>query len=383
MSRRAAGGKRCFFATCAPGIEPVLHEEVRALKLARSERQVGGVYFEGGLEAARRANLWLGTAIRVLMRVERFPCSDDMTLYRQAKEVAWERFLSPEGTFIVDAQTRDSELNHSRFLEQRVKDAIVDRFREATGRRPSVEREGAHLGVHVHLFRDRATLSVDTSGHALHRRGWRRHQGRAPLAETLAMALVRMSGWDGRAPLLDPFCGSGTIPIEAALFAAGAAPGMRGRFGFESWPDHDAEAWEKERGEARRRFTVPRKVRVVGFDRDPERVAEARENAEAAGVGEWVEFEVADACNFSPRPGWNAWIVSNLPYGERIGRDADIEGLYERFGDALRASCAGYRVALLGPKSSVTRKLGLRSPEAFELLNGGIDCRVLVAEVAV
>ncbi len=379
--------RQSFFATCAPGIESVLHAEVRALRLAKPERQVGGVYFEGGLEAARQANLWLRTAIRVLMRVKRFDCPDEGSLYEEAKSVAWERYLTLDGTFIVDAQVKDSALTHSRFLEQRVKDAIVDRFREKSGRRPSVERESAQLGVHVHLFRDRCTLSVDTSGRALHRRGWRVHQGRAPLAETFASALVKLSGWDQRAPLIDPFCGTGTIPIEAALEAASAAPGLGapGRtgpegFGFENWPGHDAKAWQREKDAARASFQPPRKVRILGLDQDATRITEARENAEAAGVGDWVEFEVADARDFAPRRGWNAWIVSNLPYGERIGKAEDLEALYTRFGDILRSHCDGYRVAVLCATGALNRRLGLRKPQRYEVLNGGIDCRVLVAD---
>ena len=380
-----SSGRRSLFATCAPGVEPLLHEEARELRLPKVERQVGGVYFEGDLAAARRANLWLRTAIRVLLRVRRFECPDDAALYAGAKDVPWEHYLAPDGRFIVDAQAKDSALTHTRFLEQRVKDAVVDRFRARTGRRPGVDREGADLGIHVHLFRDRCTLSVDTSGHALHRRGWRRHQGRAPLAETLAAALVRLSGWDRRAPLLDPFCGTGTIPIEAALLARNVAPGLFAEgFGFERWPGHDARAWERERREAREAARVPSKLRIVGSDRDPERIREARENAEAAGVLHGVggvELEVADARDFAPRPGWNAFCVSNLPYGERVGKGADLERLYARFGDALREHCAGYRVALLCPRGALARSLGLRHPDRHTLVNGGLECRVLCAEI--
>jgi putative N6-adenine-specific DNA methylase len=374
--------KNIFFATCAPGVEPVLHEEIRALRLPRSERQVGGVYFEGGIEAARRANLWLRTAIRVLMRVQRFACGDEGTLYAETKRVPWESFLQADGGLVVDAQSRDSSLSHSRFIEQRVKDAIVDRFREKTGRRPNVDREAADLGVHAHLFRDRCTLSVDTSGHALHRRGWRKHQGRAPLAETLAAAVLKFSGWDERAPLLDPFCGSATIPIEAALMAAGIAPGLFSQgFGFENWPGHDTKAWEREKSEAHQERRSPKRLRLHGTDRDKQRIGEARENAAAAGVGDQVELEVADAREFAPRRGWNAWIASNLPYGERIDRGIDLEVLYERFGDALRTHCEGYHVALLCPLGPLTKKLGLRRPERHTLLNGGLDCRLLCAKI--
>jgi putative N6-adenine-specific DNA methylase len=375
-------GRTPFFATCAPGLEPLLHAEVRALGLARHERQVGGVYFEGSLADARRANLWLRTAVRVLMRVARFPCADERALYDGAREVDWARFVEPDGVLVVDAQSSESELGHTRFVEQRVKDAIVDGFRERHGVRPSVERAGADLGVHAHLFRDRCTLSVDTSGEPLHRRGWRREQGRAPLAETLAAAVVLLSGWDGRAPLLDPFCGSGTLLIEAVHRASNTAPGLWRTFGFERWPGHDAAAWEREKDAARAaRRPLPQKLVVRGSDRDPALVRAARVNAEAAGVADALVFEPGDALALEPRPGWNAWIVSNLPYGERVGRDDDLDALYQGFGRLLRERCAGYRVALLGPADGRLARLGLAGAREERIVNGGLECRLVVARI--
>lgn len=372
--------KHSFFATCAPGVEAVLHAEARALRLARLERQVGGVYFEGDLRAAWRANLWLRTAVRVLMRVQRFACADADALYAGAREVDWSRFLAPEGKLVVDAHTKESALDHSRFIEQRVKDAIVDRFRERTGARPSVDREQADVGVVAHLFRDRCTLLVDTSGPALHRRGWRIHQGPAPLAETLAAAVIQHSGWDGRAPLLDPFCGSGTILIEAALQAGGSAPGQMRRFNFERWPGHDRRAWEAERARAREGERHSAKWVLRGSDRDPKRIEEARANAAAAGVADRIDFSVAEAGAFAPRPGWNAWVVSNLPYGERVSEAAEVEALYARFGALLGERCAGYRLGLL-VSAERADALGLKRQRSSALTNGGIECRLVLGEL--
>ena len=369
-----------FFATCAPGIEPVLHAEVRALRLARVERQVGGVYFEGDMRAAWRANLWLRTAVRVLMRVNRFPCPDADALYAGAREVDWSRFLEPGGKLVVDAHTKDSALDHSRFIEQRVKDAIVDRFRERTGTRPGVDREQADVGVVAHLFRDRCTLLVDTSGPALHRRGWRVHQGPAPLAETLAAAVIDLSEWDGRAPLLDPFCGSGTILIEAALRSGGIAPGQMRRFNFERWPGHDPRGWEAERARAREGERHSAKWVLRGSDRDPKRIEEARANAEAAGVAERIDFSVAEAGDFAPRPGWNAWIVSNLPYGERVSEAAEVESLYARFGSLVRERCRGFHLGLL-VSAERAGALGLKRQPSLPLKNGGIECRLVLGEL--
>src|SRR5438105_4948511 len=200
-----------FFVTCAPGIEPILHGEIRALKLSKVERQVGGVRFEGTSRDAWRANLELRTAVRVLRKLARFEARDESALYAGVASLDWSRFLRPDGRLRVDAHSKESALEHTLFVEQRTKDAIVDALRAQHGTRPSVDLEDPDLGVYVHLFRDRCTVLVDTSGDSLHKRGWRKFQGRAPLAETLAAAVVLASGWDRRAPLLDPFCGSGTI----------------------------------------------------------------------------------------------------------------------------------------------------------------------------
>ena len=370
-----------FFATCAPGLEPLLHEELRGLKCARVERQVGGARFEGKLVDAMRANLELRTAVRVLWRQTRFQATDADLLYRGAQSVDWARFLRPEGTLRVDAQSSESALEHTLFVAQRVKDAIVDQFRERLGARPAVDKAAPDLPVHVHLHRDRCTLSVDTSGDSLHLRGWRRFQGRAPLAETLGAALVLASGWDRRAPLVDPFCGSGTVAIEAALLAADAAPGLfRDRFAFERLPGHDAKAWTALRDAARVRVRPAKRVLVHASDADAKAIEGARENAGAAGVTDWIRFERSRAEELELKPGWNAWIATNPPYGERIGGEGDLDELYRRFGALLRERCAGYRVALLSGNPRLARALGLVPKQRIALENGGLACELLLLE---
>jgi 23S rRNA G2445 N2-methylase RlmL len=370
-----------FFATCAPGLEPVLHDEVKSLGLSKVERQVGGVYFEGTLADALRANLWLRTAIRVLMRVARFEAADADALYAGARTVEWERFVRADGTLIVDAHTSSSALDHSLFIEQRVKDAIVDHLREKHGTRPTVAKENADLGVYAHIFRDRCTLLVDTSGESLHKRGWRTFQGRAPMAETFAAALVLLSRWDRRAPLIDPFCGSGTVLIEAGMIARNMAPGLyRERFGCERWPGHDAKLGEKLRAQARAAAT-PSKTRLIGRDLDAKTIEGAKENLRAAGLADAVELEHGNALVFEPRKGWGAWIVSNPPWGERIGEDRDVARLYRDFGAWLRRSAAGFHVALLVQSGAISHELGLKSAESTRVLNGGIDCTILRADV--
>jgi putative N6-adenine-specific DNA methylase len=376
------------FATCAPGVEPILHAEARELGLARLERQVGGVRFEGTLADVWSANLALSTAVRVLLRLARFPAENADALYRGVAALDWGAFLRPEGTLVVSAQTKESRLDHSEFIEQRTKDAIVDGFRARGGIRPSVDKDDPDLAIHVHLFRDRATLSLDSSGESLHKRGWRVHQGRSPLAETLAAALLRAANWDLRSPLVDPFCGSGTILIEAALRASSAASGARRRFGFERWLGHDAHAFTEARRAREARRVAPRRLALAGSDLDPDQVQGARENAVAAGVGELVRLEAADARAFAPRRGWNGWVVTNLPYGRRVGADgrraetgAELAELYREFGARLREHCTGYTLALLAERGGPTRELGLEPERRLALANGGLDCELILARL--
>jgi 23S rRNA G2445 N2-methylase RlmL len=296
--------------------------------------------------------------------------------------VEWGRFIRAEGTLVVDAQASQSALDHTLFVAQRVKDAIADRFRASSGVRPSVSKDDADLGVHVHLFRDRCTLSVDTSGESLHKRGRRRYQGRAPLAETLAAALVLESGWDRRSPLVDPFCGSGTILVEAALIAGNVPPGaFRERFGFGRWPGHDDAAWRAFVASARAEARTARKLVLRGSDASSEAIAGARENVEAAGCTGRIELEVARAEEFAPRRGWNAWIVSNPPYGERVGAERDLAPVYRRFGEALRERCAGYHAALLSGNPKLTAALGIAPQRRLSWKNGAIDCECLLFEL--
>lgn len=371
-----------FFATCAPGLEPILHEEIKTLRFARVERQVGGVRFEGSLRDAWRANLELRTAVRVLQKVRRFEARDADQLYSGVQEVDWSAFLRPGGSLRVDAHSNESELAHTLFVEQKTKDAVCDQLREKHGDRPSVDLEDADLGIYVHLFRDRCTVLTDTSGDSLHKRGWRRHQGRAPLSETLAAAVVLASGWDRRSPLLDPFCGSGTILIEAALIAGNVAPGIfRRGFGFERWPGHDEAAWKKLVAETKKRAQFPAKLVLRGTDADRVTITEAIENAQSAGLEGRIVFECARAEDFAPKRGWNAWIVSNPPYGERIGDERALEPLFLRFGSILRDKCAGYHASILSGNPKLTHALGIAPKSKIALKNGAIECELLQFEL--
>jgi 23S rRNA G2445 N2-methylase RlmL len=367
-----------LFVTCAPGVEPFLDAELEALRIAKRERQVGGVSFEGDWEDVWRANFELRTAIRVLSRVGRFRARDADELYKGAMKVDWSRFLGPESTIAVRGHSRNSALDHTLFIAQRVKDAVCDQERERTGARPSVDKDSPTLRIHAHIFRDRCTLSVDTSGDSLHRRGWREIQGRAPLSESLAAALLLASGWDRRQPLLDPFCGSGTFLVEGAWMATDRAPGLERSFAFEGWPDHEASVFSALREELRARVKPLGKRVIWGADASSEMVEAARHNLERADLAESVQLEVCDARSFSPRHGWNAQVLTNPPFGERVSEERKLVKVYEGFGDALREHAGGFSVSLLSGSPNLERCLGLPRPTAWmDIKNGALDCRLL------
>jgi putative N6-adenine-specific DNA methylase len=369
------------FVTCSPGIEPVLHREVRALGFSKVEQQVGGVKFLGSMLDAWKANLELRTAIRVLRRLDRFPCPDEKTLYETVKAIDWSQFLAPDGSFFVDAQCRQSSLDHSQFIAQRTKDAVVDSLRGDDGARPSVAKENADLRIHVHLWKDRCTLSVDTSGDSLHKRGWRKYQGLAPVAETIAAAVVLQSKWDCRAPIVDPFCGSGTLLIEAALIASDTAPGLFRTFGFEKWPGHDAWAWAKVRSDAQARAQMPKKLKLFGRDHEHKHISGAQKNAESIGFSENFDLEVADGLEFPWKKGWGATIVCNMPYGMRVGNPEELDQLHKDFGSSLRTNCSRYDFSILVGTRQFAHLLGFQKWESLPIQNGSLQCRLLTGRL--
>jgi 23S rRNA G2445 N2-methylase RlmL len=373
---------RSFFVTCAPGIEPLLHAELKGLRLSRLESQVGGMYFEGSLADALRVNLQARTAVRVLMRLARFPAATEDELYAGAQSIDWSPFLSPEGSFVVDAHSNASALDHTLFIEQRVKDAIVDAFRDAHGRRPRVDKEAPELLVHTHIYKDRCSLLVDTSGESLHKRGWRRFQGRAPLAETLAAAIVLDSQWDQRSPLMDPFAGSGTLLVEAAMLACRIAPGLlRPAFALERWRDWDPRAGAELRAQARaERIPIGKRV-LLGLETEPETLRGARENLAALGLEDAIRWEHGRAESYAYKRGWNAWIVTNPPYGERIGDEDALARTYRTLGRQWKESCAGWHASLFTGNPRLAECLELRPVRRRALLNGALSCELLHYEL--
>ena len=376
-----------FFATAAKGTESLVAQELTAIGALNIRSTVGGVHFEGGLETLYRANLWLRTANRVLMPIAEFPCPTPEALYKNARNVRWRDWMTVDTTFAVDCNCRDSQITHSHYAALKIKDAIVDEFRDRTGRRPNVDRHRPALQINAYIAKDRCILSLDTSGDRLHLRGYRQQATDAPLRETLAAAIVGLVAWDNEGMFIDPMCGSGTIVIEAGLKAMNYAPGLlrcehtrQVGFSFQRWRNFDRKLWARLTDEARAEIREKIPGRILGYDISRPTIRIASENAKLAGLEKHLRFMRGDALKLSPR-GNRGVIVCNLPYGERTGETEELESLYSGFGDVLKQRCAGYTAYLFTGNLKLAKSIGLRTAKRFTLYNGPIECRLLKYEL--
>ncbi len=383
-----------FFATAPRHLESLLADELLGLGLGEVKEARSGARFSGPLADAYRACLWSRIANRVLLPLASFPVVDSATLYAGASAIPWEEHLSARGTFAVQFDGAEGGISHTQFGALRVKDAIVDRFRERSGERPSVDRERPDVRVQAYLHRGLATLSLDLSGDSLHLRGYRRQGSAAPLKENLAAAILLRSAWpelarEGAA-LLDPLCGSGTLCIEGALIAADMAPGiLRDHWGMTGWLGHEDGVWQALLVEARERRAVglarfdAAKTSIRGYDRDPAAIRAALDNLQRAGLTGRVHVERRDLNQAAPgREGDRGLVVANPPYGERLGAASELPGLYGLLGTVLRERFHGWRAAVFTGNPDLGRELGLRAKGYHSLYNGPIPCRLLHFDVS-
>ena len=366
-----------FFATCARGLEKVLAEELRELRADDIEIGRGGVQFHGDLALLYSANLWLRTAIRVLLPILTAAVHSPDDLYAAVQTLDWSQYMTPEHTLAVDCNVRDSAITHSRYAALRVKDAICDQFVAKLGRRPSVDVETPMVGLNLHIYRDEATLSLDSSGESLHKRGYRSILTKAPLNEALAAGLILLSGWRGDVPLVDPMCGSGTLCTEAAWIALKRPPGLtRRRFGFMGWMNYDVGLWTTLRDEARRQVLKQLPQPIQGSDVRRDAIHFAQENAKAAGIGHLLQFARRDVDAFKPPDGPPGILICNPPYGERIGEEKELKGLYRTLGEVFRERCPGWTLWVFTGNAFLARQIG-KPAQVIDLFNGKIPCRLL------
>ena len=375
-----------FFASCGKGLEYLLADELVALGCERATATVAGVNVEGELPDAQRAVMWSRLASRVLWPLAEFYCDSEDALYRNVAALSWQDHLAPGRTLAVDARVSGDAITHARYAAQRVKDAVVDSLRAETGERPDVDLESPDLLLNLVVRKGRAVLSVDLGGGALHRRGWRRSQGDAPLKETLAAAVLLRGHWpqvhaEGGA-LLDPMCGSGTLLLEGAAMAADVAPGLLRHGGVvpSRWSGYDLAAWDALRAEALQRERAGREaLRAVffGSDVDPAALRAARANAEVAGFADVIRFDERQVAALRPMQQVRGLVASNPPYDARLAADGQ---LYRGLGDALRRIAPYWRASLLCGSPELARATGLRPQKVYQVFNGALECALLVAD---
>ncbi len=357
------------------GLEDVLAEELRSIGALNVEPGRRMVSFEGDLEILYKANLCCRTALRILKPFIEFNASNADELYERTKDYDWSSLLTADNTFSLDTTVNSDEFTHSRFVTYRVKDAIVDWFkdRSATGKRPGVRLQDADVMINIHISGHHVTLSLDSSGESLHKRGYRVAQTEAPINEVLAAGIILKSGWRGDSPLVDPMCGSGTFLIEAAMIAANINPGIyRKGFAFEHWKDFDAEMFDRLYNDDSHERSV--NVPIVGADISLKAVSIAERNIKSAGVAKYIKLEIKPLSQWTEAPAQGV-LITNPPYGERISVE-DMDGLYALIGEKLKHIFTGYHAWIIGYRDEYFAKIGLAPSIKLPLYNGALECEL-------
>ena len=354
------------------GLEEILAKELTELGASNIEIGNRMVAFTGDKALMYKANFCLRTAIRILKPIKHFKANTADEVYDNIKSIAWENYLDNTKSFAVDAVVFSNEFRHSKFVAYKVKDAIVDYFRDQTGERPSVRINNPDVLLNIHIAEDRCTLSLDSSGESLHRRGYRQEAVEAPLNEVLAAGMILMTGWKGECDLIDPMCGSGTIAIEAALIARNIAPGVfRKEFAFEKWVDFDQDLFDSIYNDDSQEREFNHKI--YGYDNNPKANEIAIRNVKAAGLSKEIELKLQPFQQFE-QPKEKSIIITNPPYGERISTD-DLLGLYKMIGERLKHAFAGNDAWILSYRDECFDQIGLKPSVKIELYNGALECQ--------
>jgi len=364
-----------FFAPCPRGLEALLARELRDLGATAVDEVAGGAAFSGTRETCYRVNLWSRLASRVLWRVGEFAYRNETDVYEAVRALDWPKHFSVERSIRVGVTAQKSPLKSLEFATLRIKDAICDRFRDARGRRPNVDRAAPDVRIHAFLEPERGTLYLDTSGEPLFKRGWRKDATEAPLRENLAAGIVMLTGWKPDEPFLDPMCGAGTLLVEAAAMARGRPPGARRAFAFEKLTSFDSALWRRLREEAARPVATAPRLTLYGSDIDTRALDAARRNLAAAGIERWVKLDRADVLErAAPAPA--GVLVANPPYGERLGSAEELARFYPRLGDALKQRFAGWRCHFFTADKRLPKLVRLEPSRRVPLYNGALECRL-------
>jgi putative N6-adenine-specific DNA methylase len=370
-----------YFATVARGLEQLAADEL--LALGAQEIAIGfcGVFFQGDRGLLYRVNLWARIPFRILWHLADFPCEDSDDLHAGIQSIDWRQYLTPEMTMAVTVTGKNDKLNHSHFTAVRVKDAIVAQQQTKHGERSDVDPENPAVRINVHIDKDGCTVSLDSSGNSLHRRGYRSAVGDAPLKESLGSALIQISGWQGDVAFIDPLCGSGTLPLEATVRALNIAPGIfRERFSFESWLDFDESLFDRLFKEAESGEKPALEVPVWGSDHNPAVIEQAQANAVSCGVDRHIQFACLELMRVEA-PADRGVLMCNPPYGERLGRGEDLGAFYKLLGDVLKQRFKGWNAFVLSGNKELAMSIGLRSASRTPVYNGTIPCQLMKYEM--
>ena len=382
----AALNNQAWLATCPKGLESLLANELQSLGASTVKETVAAVHFEGALEVAYRACLWSRLANRVLMPLHSFMLNQADDLYQHCNDIAWESHLTAAQSIAIDFIGTSRLIDNSMFGSQRVKDAVVDRIRRVEGERPNVDPKNPDIRIQARLHKGRVSIALDMSGESLHRRGYRTGQGSAPIKENLAVALLLRSGWPEIAAtggaLLDPMCGSGTLIIEGAMMAADIAPGLlRSQYGFDKWLQHDQELWDSLVIEAQERKTLgleKLELDIRGYDANPRVLEFTNQNIENAGLDEHIRIAHKPIDQFGKPTAEHGLLLTNPPYGERLGEIDQLIPLYQKLGTVLQKNFAGWKAAIFTGNVDLARETDLSPSKQYSLYNGSIACKLLV-----
>ena len=368
-----------LFVTCPRGLEAPLSQELEQLKCQDIRAVDGGVACKGGMEQVYRINLHSRTASRVLLRLTKSGYRSEQDIYKAAKNIRWTDWFDLEQTFKVKVEGKRAQVKSLDFVGLKIKDAVCDVFRDACDARPSVSKIRPDIRIHAFIDERDIQIFIDTSGEALFKRGYRQDTGEAPMRENLAAGLLLLAGYDGTQPFQDPFCGSGTIVIEAAWIATRRAPGLMRRFGFEKLKNFDAALWKKLQHEAETQIR-PASAPISGSDNDRHMIRAAVANAQAAEVDTFVRFEVKDAQDTRPN-GEGGILISNPPYGVRLAEVQALQALYPQLGAWLKQHYAGWLAGMFTGDRDMPKFMRLSPKRKIPLYNGNLDCRLFLMDM--
>ncbi len=354
------------------GLEEVLATELKEIGAKNIVQHNRAVSFIGDVETMYKANYSLRTALRVLKPILKCKVQTQKALYRSVKKFEWKNIFSLKDTFAIDTVVSSEYFKHSKFVALKVKDAIVDKFRDEFGERPSVDVDNPTVRINVHIFNDTCTISLDSSGDSLHKRGYRTAKTAAPLNEALAAGMILLSGWDKNSEFVDGMCGSGTIPIEAGWIALNIPPGyLRESYGFMNWKNFNSSIWESVKKNVKIKTDLD--FKIIASDKSPEAIEAAARNIKSAKLLKYIKLEKKYFDEQSSETG-GGMIVMNPPYGERLKED-DLERFYSEIGDVFKSNFTGFDAWLLSASKSAMKKVGLRTSRRLTLFNGALECK--------